>query len=591
MNTLHSYYQEQITKNEQELKALNQQLLFSSLLRLSVFILAIVSIYFMFNTPKIVIPLVVGWIALFTFLVLRHSKLESKKSKRLALIQINQTEIDVLKRNFHHLPTGDEFKDANHYYSQDIDLFGLGSFYQYLNRTVLQQGSEKLASLLTDNHILNIVQKQEAIKELAAKINWRQEFSAIAQLVKVKASHTAILLFLKNYTPFIPKHTKALAPVFGSLSIVLCLLYYFQIVPGILIGFWLLIGLSITGTYFKKIKKLSNDTDQMQSTFQQYQKLILSIENTEFTSELLQEQKQNILDKNTKTSTNLEQFAKLLYALDQSKNLLMGMVLNGFFLWDIKQSYKIEQWILQNATSVKNWFDTIAFFDAYNSLGNFSYNHPDYNYPVLANSKEIFLNATALSHPLLDPKKSIPNNVSINKEHFFIVTGANMAGKSTFLRTISLQIVMSNLGLPVCAKTATYTPTKLVTSMRTTDSLTDDTSYFFSELKRLKFVIDEASKDNYFIVLDEILKGTNSTDKAKGSKKLVEKLVSSKSTGIIATHDLSLCELENKLTQVKNYYFDAEIRNDELFFDYSLKEGVCKNMNASFLLKKMQIVD
>lgn len=591
MNTLHSYYQEQITKNEQELKALNQQLLFSSLLRLSVFILAIVSIYFMFNTPKIVIPLVIGWIALFTFLVLRHSKLEYKKSKRLALIQINQTEIDVLKRNFHHLPTGDEFKDANHYYSQDIDLFGLGSFYQYLNRTVLQQGSEKLASLLTENHILNIVQKQEAIKELAAKTNWRQEFSAIAQLVKVKASHTAILLFLKNYTPFIPKYTKALAPVFGSLSIVLCLLYYFQIVPGILIGSWFLIGLSISGTYFKKIKKLSNDTDQMQSTFQQYQKLILSIENTEFTSELLQEQKQNILDKNTKASTNLEQFAKLLYALDQSKNLLMGMVLNGFFLWDMKQSYKIEHWVVQNATSVKNWFDTIAFFDAYNSLGNFSYNHPDYNYPAIASSKEIFLNATALSHPLLDPKKSIPNNVSINKEHFFIITGANMAGKSTFLRTISLQIVMSNLGLPVCAKTATYTPTKLVTSMRTTDSLTDDTSYFFSELKRLKFVIDEASKDNYFIVLDEILKGTNSTDKAKGSKKLVEKLVSSKSTGIIATHDLSLCELENKLTQVKNYYFDAEIRNDELFFDYTLKEGVCKNMNASFLLKKMKIVD
>lgn len=126
--------------------------------------------------------------------------------------------------------------------------------------------------------------------------------------------------------------------------------------------------------------------------------------------------------------------------------------------------------------------------------------------------------------------------------------------------------------------------------MRTTDSLADDSSYFFSELKRLKFIVDEIKNNNYFIILDEILKGTNSTDKAIGSKKFVQKLVASNSTGIIATHDLSLCEIEKELQQIENYYFDAEIINDELHFDYKLKDGVCKNMNASFLLKKMKIV-
>ena len=130
--------------------------------------------------------------------------------------------------------------------------------------------------------------------------------------------------------------------------------------------------------------------------------------------------------------------------------------------------------------------------------------------------------------------------------------------------------------------------------MRTSDSLTDDESYFYSELKRLKFIVDEINPNNseekYFIILDEILKGTNSKDKAIGSKKFVEKLTKSKSTGIIATHDISLCELENEFSEIKNYYFDAEIINDELYFDYMLKNGVCKNMNASFLLKKMEIV-
>ena len=165
-----------------------------------------------------------------------------------------------------------------------------------------------------------------------------------------------------------------------------------------------------------------------------------------------------------------------------------------------------------------------------------------------------------------------------------------MAGKSTFLRTVSLHIVMANVGLPVCASSSEYNPVKLITSMRTSDSLTDDSSYFFSELTRLKFIVDEIAKEPYFIVLDEILKGTNSTDKAIGSRKFVEKLVASNATGIIATHDLSLCEIEKELDEVKNYYFDAEIINDELHFDYTFKAGVCKNMNASFLLKKMEIV-
>ena len=165
-----------------------------------------------------------------------------------------------------------------------------------------------------------------------------------------------------------------------------------------------------------------------------------------------------------------------------------------------------------------------------------------------------------------------------------------MAGKSTFLRTVSLHIVMANVGLPVCASKSSYAPIKLITSMRTTDNLTEDSSYFFSELTRLKYIVNAIKTDDYFIILDEILKGTNSKDKAEGSKQFVEKLVASKSTGIIATHDLSLCQVENELPQVKNYYFDAFIENDELSFDYKFKKGICQNMNASFLLRKMEII-
>jgi DNA mismatch repair ATPase MutS len=195
-----------------------------------------------------------------------------------------------------------------------------------------------------------------------------------------------------------------------------------------------------------------------------------------------------------------------------------------------------------------------------------------------------------LGHPLLKVDKRIDNDFDIKKEEFFIITGANMAGKSTFLRTVSLAVVMANTGLPVCATSFKYAPIKLITSMRTSDSLSEEASYFYSELKRLKFIVDQINREDYFIILDEILKGTNSKDKAMGSKKFIEKLSKSKSTGIIATHDVSLCELENEFSAIRNYYFDAEIIANELYFDYTLTAGVCKNMNASFLLEKMEII-
>jgi DNA mismatch repair ATPase MutS len=250
---------------------------------------------------------------------------------------------------------------------------------------------------------------------------------------------------------------------------------------------------------------------------------------------------------------------------------------------------KLEKWISRYKHTVERWFEVVAFFYAENSLANFHFNHPKFVFPEISSEKQV-IESLNLGHPLLKVEKRIDNDFNIKKEEFFIITGANMAGKSTFLRTVSLSIVMANAGLPVCATSFKYAPIKLITSMRTSDSLSEEASYFYSELKRLKFIVDQIENEDYFIILDEILKGTNSKDKAIGSKKFVEKLSKSKSTGIIATHDVSLCELEREFAGIKNYYFDAEIIENEMYFDYSLKNGVCKNMNASFLLQKMEII-
>jgi len=578
---------------EKELIQIKKHLVLSSVLRLFVFFSVVFSTYFFFGNTKLIVSILFFGSVFFLFLVTKHSVLQQKRDKIVALIQINTTEIIVLKGDFTSLNTGKEFKNAQHAYSYDIDLFGVGSFFQYINRTVIRSGKEALAAILTANKIDSIEKKQQVIKELASKPKWRQNFSATASLVQIETKTSSIVNWVQNHQKSLPQIASVLPTFFFSVSIVLFVLKYLDFIGFNYIITWFFIGLGITSFYLKKITNIYQKANHAKSTFRQYYQLLIQIENEIFTSDILLKKQQEIQLEGKKASAICNDFFKILDALDQRNNILFAMLGNAFALWDIRQSYKVERWIETYQNQVKKWFAIIAFFDAQNSLGNYAFNHPKHSFPKLEEN-DFTIKAKELGHPLLHEKKRVNNDLSIHNQAFFIVTGANMAGKSTFLRTVSLSIVMANIGLPVCAEKFSYSPIRLITSMRTADSLVEDSSYFFSELKRLKFIVDAinpiTSQKKYFIVLDEILKGTNSKDKAIGSRKFVEKLVASNSTGIIATHDLSLCEITKELPQVTNYYFDAEINNNELYFDYTFKNGVCQNMNASFLLKKMEIV-
>ena len=560
-----------------------------SIFRFAVFLGTSFLIYSTFGKyPDVFIIAFLG-LLLFGFLVSKHINLKRKRNILDEKIKINETEIGVLKRNFYHLQTGVEFVNATHFYSNDIDLFGKGSFFQYLNRTKTNDGKVVLANTLTENKILSILEKQKAIKELSDKVVWRQHFTALASLVSVKSTSKSIVNWIANYAAVLPKYVAKMQLAFSMVSLVLIGLFSFGFISFNYITIWFFIGLFITGRFLSRTQNLYSETVKVRETFKQYHQLLNEIENTSFISEILEKKQQIIASEGKKASAIFKDFSRILDAFDQRNNIVISVVGNGLFLSEIYNACKVEKWISNYKHTVKKWFQVVAFFDAENSLANFHFNHPKFIFPEITSEKEV-ISGSNLGHPLLKTENRIDNNFSINKEEFFIVTGANMAGKSTFLRTISLSIVMANCGLPVCATSFKYAPIKLITSMRTTDSLTEDESYFYSELKRLKFIVDEIKEADYFIILDEILKGTNSKDKAIGSKRFVEKLSRSKSTGIIATHDVSLCELEYELTDIKNYYFDAEIIDNELHFDYSLKTGICKNMNASFLLEKMEII-
>ena len=273
--------------------------------------------------------------------------------------------------------------------------------------------------------------------------------------------------------------------------------------------------------------------------------------------------------------------------------LRLHFFFEGIMGWQIIQLFRMKKWKRQYKNSIVQWFEMIGQFDAIISLSLFADKHPDYIFPTISDKKGECL-GKYLGNPLIVNKTCVTNDLEINNQgSFLIVTGANMAGKSTYIRTIGLNLVLAEMGLPVFAKELSFYPAQLIASLKTSDSLSKNESYFFAELKKLKNIIDRLNNnETLFILLDEILKGTNSIDKLKGSEAFLEKVINYNANGIIATHDIKLGELEKKYpVYIQNFHFSSEIRNDKLFFDYKLKKGIVPEFNATYLMKKMGIIN
>jgi len=343
--------------------------------------------------------------------------------------------------------------------------------------------------------------------------------------------------------------------------------------------------------FWKRISEYLGYFGRKSELLSKYMKLLQLVEEQDFQADYLVNLQKKIKFPES-ASKVFKQLKSLVKELEYRQNILVGFFLNSVFLWDIRCVYKLWNWHRQNHEKIADWLDVVAEIDALISLANYSNNKPGFCYPKIHEGAFIF-EAKKLGHPLLKEDKRVSNNFEINGwSKVIVVTGANMAGKSTFLRTVGVNLILGRLGAPVCAERLTLTPIDIYTNMRTTDSLLKDESYFYAELKRLKGVLERLQNgERIFVILDEMLKGTNSIDKLNGSKQLIRKLVEFKSVSLIATHDLKLSEMENEFPQrVFNKCFEIKIENDELVFDYLLSDGVTKTMNATFLMKKMGII-
>jgi DNA mismatch repair ATPase MutS len=321
--------------------------------------------------------------------------------------------------------------------------------------------------------------------------------------------------------------------------------------------------------------------------------LLKAFEKESFSSQGLNEIKFNIIGKKTSAAVSVKKLGDLIHAFDSRMNIFAGFILNGFLLWDYQSIYRLEKWKSEYRDLFPVWLDMVGRIDAYISLGNYAFNNPGFVYPAISDNSIMF-QAKNLGHQLIDEKRRVCNDFVLEKRGTVcIISGANMAGKSTFLRTVAVNYILGMTGAPVCASEMSFIPVKLFTSMRTTDSLSDNESYFYAELKRLKILKSKVENgEPVFMILDEILKGTNSEDKSSGSKLFLRKIVAHGGTGLIATHDTSLCKLETEVPgKIINKCFEIEIDGQNILFDYKLHEGITQKMNAVFLMKQMGILE
>ena len=544
-----------------------------------------------------------GWITavpvgiftlLFFFLIKKNIQLSNQKKKLEVLKKIADDELLALQHKFSHFENGEDFLDADHFYAYDLDIFGENSIYQFINRTSTQSGRAKLGNWLK-NPLLeknDIEKRQEAVKELSVIPKWRLHFLANGHLFKetrelsdeIKAwSDTE--LNPGNVTKI--KWLIYLVPVLTFLSFIPAVLGITNyMLYTMIVTQWLIILL-----YSKKVSYFFDFFGRKSELLGKYRQLLGFIEEREFQAPYLLElqQKVNHPDKASHIFKNLK---SLVHQFEYRQNLIISMVVNSLLLWDIRCVYRLGKWHNQHHKKLAAWLDVIAETDALISLANFAYNQSEYSYPKVHDGGFIF-ETKQMGHPLLPSEKRVCNDLEITGwSKVLIVTGANMAGKSTFLRTVGVNMVLARMGAPVCAEKMTFAPVKVYTNMRTTDSLLKDESYFFAELKRIKGVLDRLENgERIFVILDEMLKGTNSVDKLSGSKELIKKLLHLKAVALIATHDLKLSEMEEEYPQqVYNKCFEIRIQNDELIFDYLLSDGVTQTMNATFLMKKMGII-
>lgn len=596
-----TYYRENRAAYTAAIRKLQKKLNGMSLLRFVVFVSLAWCVYDLFQGySPILLVLAFVQAGLFLFCINVHYSWKDKRRLLEKLRFVNENELQIMAGGSNAFPDGAAFLDADSYL-EDLDIFGRHSLFHLLNRTTTVRGAGALADRLRQPvvGVERIAELQEAIRTLAPQTDCRQRLTATGLLLQGDGNtltpHPDLdIESLRQWLETPPRLVRNMPVRIAAFLVSIFNLYaFYQLFASnkytlILIG--LAISRGLWSIYAKYIGHQHRLIGHKHDLLDQYAG-ILAVFNQADTgnSAILQEMQGHT----GKAHTAIRRLSRLSSAFDQRLNLLVTLILGNFFFYDLYCMIAAEKWKQRNRAGLLVWIDAVSRIEELNSLAAYAFNHPENNYPQPIPSDKLCIETTGLGHPLIPLSRRVANDLTVGRdESLILVTGSNMSGKTTFLRTIGVNLLMAQCGLPVCAATFRFTPLQLLTSLRISDSLQEQTSYFMAELKKLQKIIQRLESGAPALVLiDEILRGTNSEDKTYGSEQFIRKLLGYRCLSLFATHDLTLGELEQELPEaISNYCFESVIEQGELHFDYRLQRGIARNRNASFLMQKMRII-
>lgn len=550
--------------------------------------------------------------AAFIYLSIIHNRLIRSRNYSQAMLQINTM---CYKRSqglwVSFSDTGEEFENHNHNYTYDLDLFGKGSLFQMLNMTTTFSGRQKLADMFLHPLVKteDIASRQEAIKELSGKLIFRHRMYSNVLMTnkniilpdseigakKRSRSLNDILDKLDDMFVWAKEENsvysafwfKTLITVLPLLTLLILILAIIKIVPfylpiaGFVIQF-LMLGYKINfrNKSFELVEKYTNALKVYSSVLKQF-------EAGRFESKYILGLQERLKGSSEKpASKQIEKLSKLWELITNRYNFFYTVV-NVITLWDFHCMVALERWKTTSGRYVEKWFDIIGEVEALSSLSVMCHDNPDFIMPRVSEELKGGIVAERLGHPLLTKGRKC-NDISMDQgQPILLITGSNMSGKSTFLRTVGLSLILSYIGLPVCAKAFCCPILRVYACMRTSDNLGQSVSSFYAELLRVKMIVQAVDRDErIFFLLDEIFKGTNSADRHTGAKMLISQLDRKGAWGMVSTHDLELADMERESGgRIRNYHFKEYYTDDSIKFDYQLRKGVSDTRNAIYLMK------
>lgn len=540
---------------------------------------------------------IVAAISVLAYLLSRYA--DGKNSERAdhlkALLHTYMGEIAYLDGNFSAFYDGERYLNPHHEFSFDLDIFGPQSLFHRINRSITRGGSDRLAeccSLSNKTTIADIANEREAINEMAELSDLRMEFMALTD-GEVLETNKVYDAFDDVKTLLLPKFAtsgsaKWLAIMSVGIMAVLTCWSAFGSLPSNVPLLWglmqTIVCLTLCGKHISEANKVVGEIERQTKGYAKIMRLIAS---HEYSAKLNKEVAEILSSADGNALQALKELTAIIDAIDRRGHALYMVLADALVLNDLWLARRFAKWKQKYQDEASAWIDAVSIFDTRVSMATFRYNEPRGIDATIVDEDKVVYDANDLYHPFLGDK-AVANDFNIQDGNYYIVTGANMAGKSTFLRSVGINYILALCGMPVFASNYRVSLFSLFSSMRTSDDLAHGISYFNAELLRLKQLIDTCRENSRtLIILDEILKGTNSADKLNGSRMFLEAMSKMPVTGIIATHDLELSKMADQYPQrFHNYCFEIEL-GASVTYSYKITPGVARNQNATFLLKEI----